>query len=70
MAVMDGTKINGGRTRSPENLFRFGWAGVWRDCEACRFAVGMNESGVSETLAFAVVLCREARQAEDQHPPA
>src|ERR1700733_6643535 len=70
MAVMDGTKINGGKIRSPENFFRFGCACVWRDREACRFAVGMDESGVSESLAFARVLCQEARREEDEYPPA
>src|ERR1700760_402327 len=70
MAVMDGTKINGGRIRSPENLFRFGCICVWPEREACRFAVGMNESGVSESLAFAMVLCREARQAGNHNAPA
>jgi hypothetical protein len=30
----------------------------------------MKKSGVNESLAFAMVLCREARRAEDQHPPA
>jgi hypothetical protein len=70
MAVMDGTKINGGRIRSPENFFHFGCAGVWREREACRFAVGMSESGLNESLTFEVIFCRGTRQAEDQHPPA
>ena len=71
MAVMDGTKINGGSIRSPENFFRFGCPCVWRDREACRFAVGMNESGVSESIAFAKVLSEKEWRTEDQfRPPA
>src|SRR5580693_2042940 len=48
MAAMEGTKINGGRIRSLEILFRLAGACVCRERGTCRLAVGMTEFGVNE----------------------
>jgi len=48
MAAIEGTKINGGRKRSLEILFRLDRACAWRMRGTCRFDAGMNETGVSD----------------------
>src|SRR6478609_5580004 len=64
MAAMEGTKINGGRKRSLEILFRLARTGVDRERETCRFAVGMSGVGRPRTSRFVVVLLLRSWQTE------